>query len=411
MEITRLLIATDRVTDFVPILSTVTNLVNLFIKTVVLPLCSKETISKNHYFNYLNDKDSRFCIILAIPIYGTIGAIFLHHFSKYNKLTETKREFVLAEIQKGHTSEFDQSFADDKEVVIAAVSRNVYLLEKVSERLRKDKDVLLAAVVTYTPSEYDPKRDLYPKENLDIVFKVNPSINDDTDFILKVVELINSKFSKYKKNEMIRKLVAYASERLKDDKDFMLALLKCYHKEYGLHELIDFASPRLKGDKDFMVTTIKSSVRWIDICRLIGFSCKKLKGERDFMVEVLNFIQNREPFDLFMILPDLFEKIASEELLNDKDLMLSAAKIWALDTLHAMKKGGSKILDDKEIILEAIQAHLNQSALWHNKKLTNDEKLKFLNDFAGEKLKNDPDFSSLQLKVVEICETPSNAMA
>lgn len=401
MEITRLLIAADRVMDFVPVLSTVTNLVNLFIKAVVLPLCSKETISKNHYFTYLNDKDSLTCIILSIPIFGNIGAILLRPYAKYNKLTDTKRNFVLEEIQKGHLSEFDPSFADDKDVVIAAVSRRADILKDVSERLSKDKDVLLAGVVTYTPSEFNRKGDLHPEENLDIVFKVNPSINDDKDFMLKAIELINSKFSEYEKNKTIEKLVACASERLKDDKDFMLAGIKSSDKHWEITKLLDNASQRLKGDKDFVVAVIKCSVKHLDICHLIDISSKKLKGEKDFMVEILNFIQNSnlKPTEQWAVITKLLEEIASEELLNDKDLMLFAAKIWGLETLHVMKESGSKILDDKEFILEAIQAYQNQHVLWFHKELTTDEKLDLLNSYASERLKNDPDFRDAIMSV------------
>lgn len=70
-----LLIKIDVYSDYVPCASTLTNLVDLFQKCVVLPLMSKETIKKSHYFSHLQDKCFFRSIILIIPI---LGNLFIH---------------------------------------------------------------------------------------------------------------------------------------------------------------------------------------------------------------------------------------------------------------------------------------------------------------------------------------------
>ncbi|MDR3623696.1 MAG: hypothetical protein P4L16_00980 [Chlamydiales bacterium] len=73
ISFSRTLIITDQVTDYIPIVSTITNLVDLFIKYVILPLLNKATITNNHYFTYINNKDDRRCLISGIPFFGNIS--------------------------------------------------------------------------------------------------------------------------------------------------------------------------------------------------------------------------------------------------------------------------------------------------------------------------------------------------
>lgn len=42
-------VKTDKLCDFVPVVSTVSNLTDLFQKCVVLPFMSKETVNNNRY--------------------------------------------------------------------------------------------------------------------------------------------------------------------------------------------------------------------------------------------------------------------------------------------------------------------------------------------------------------------------
>ncbi len=73
----------DRVCDYVPGISTVTNLIDIVAKCVLNCFCRSESIQKNHCFSHVNDKSCLRCFILLIPILGNIiVGVFDHHSSR-----------------------------------------------------------------------------------------------------------------------------------------------------------------------------------------------------------------------------------------------------------------------------------------------------------------------------------------
>jgi len=70
MKVTSFLVKADRLCDYIPLVSTVSNLIDLFQKYVVLPLLAKGTL--NQYYQHLQQKSFLRCIALLIPILGNI---------------------------------------------------------------------------------------------------------------------------------------------------------------------------------------------------------------------------------------------------------------------------------------------------------------------------------------------------
>lgn len=68
--------ALDRHLDYVPFVSTVTNLFDLFCKHVVIPKLD----TKNHFFTYLKNKNDFRCVALLIPV---IGNVIVYLYDKY----------------------------------------------------------------------------------------------------------------------------------------------------------------------------------------------------------------------------------------------------------------------------------------------------------------------------------------
>lgn len=66
------LIQTDRICDYIPLASTITNLVDLFEKCAFRGCCNSKSITENRYFSHINDKKILRCIILLVPILGNI---------------------------------------------------------------------------------------------------------------------------------------------------------------------------------------------------------------------------------------------------------------------------------------------------------------------------------------------------
>ncbi|MBS4168595.1 HEAT repeat domain-containing protein [Parachlamydia sp. AcF125] len=71
----------DRVSDYIPGVSTVTNLIDLFQKCAVLPFKQKANISKSHYYSYLKQKSFSRCVVLLLPVIGNI-LVAIYDFAK-----------------------------------------------------------------------------------------------------------------------------------------------------------------------------------------------------------------------------------------------------------------------------------------------------------------------------------------
>lgn len=93
--INNLLVKTDHFCDCTPF-SPITNLVNLFLKCVVLPFVGKTTIESNHYYKHMNEKSFIRCFSLLIPGAGIIVGIY--DFSK------KKRDHIKIESPNGPPS-------------------------------------------------------------------------------------------------------------------------------------------------------------------------------------------------------------------------------------------------------------------------------------------------------------------
>lgn len=97
------LVKTDDFCDYIPVISSITNLVNLFQKCVVLPFIDKATISSNHYYKHINEKSFVRCLFLVIPVIGNM-IVGIYDFTKNNeaiklslkhlKATSSSKQFV-----------------------------------------------------------------------------------------------------------------------------------------------------------------------------------------------------------------------------------------------------------------------------------------------------------------------------
>lgn len=81
----------DHVADFIPFLSTATNVIDLGAKLVLTCFASKKTIDSNRYFKHLDEKSIGKCLVLLIPIAGNAGlaAVKIYKYA-YDKRTERK---------------------------------------------------------------------------------------------------------------------------------------------------------------------------------------------------------------------------------------------------------------------------------------------------------------------------------
>ncbi len=87
----------DKISAYIPIASTITNLVDLFLKCVVLPRMNKEDIAKNHYYTHLKEKSFIRCITLLIPVLGNIviGIYDIYNKREGEKLRNQALNYIL----------------------------------------------------------------------------------------------------------------------------------------------------------------------------------------------------------------------------------------------------------------------------------------------------------------------------
>lgn len=82
----------DRFFDRIPVLSSISNLVDLFQKAFVIPAKSRDSVEQNHYYTHLNQKSFVRCVALLVPV---LGNIMVGLFDKLN----TKRKEQQIQVQ------------------------------------------------------------------------------------------------------------------------------------------------------------------------------------------------------------------------------------------------------------------------------------------------------------------------
>ncbi len=155
---------------------------------------------------------------------GELMAIGAEHFEKATKDLKENKETVLAVVSKSgralrHAS---NGLRDDKDVVLAAVSKDNRSLEYASERLRDDKDVVLAAV---------------SKTGSSLKF-ASSRLKNDRDVAMTAISYGCS--------------LGEISEALKDDRDVVIAAVT----DSG--EQLQYASESLRSDKSILLLAWKS---------------------------------------------------------------------------------------------------------------------------------------------------------
>jgi Domain of unknown function (DUF4116) len=194
-EVGNFFVKADNVCDYIPAVSTLSNLTDLFQKCVVLPFVSTQSITNSHYYTHLKNKSILRCIILLIPVVGNI-IVGIYDFAnrKYND-----RDFMLAAVKQDGLAleDANEQFKDDREVVLAAVQQNGWALEDASEQFKEDRDFMLAAV---------------QRNGLALRF-ASEQLKDDREVVLAAVQ----------QNGLV---LRDASEQLKGDREVVLAAVQ-----------------------------------------------------------------------------------------------------------------------------------------------------------------------------------------
>jgi hypothetical protein len=82
-SLNKFLVEIDSFLDYIPIVSTVSNLIDIFQKKAIIPhlQSNKSSVLKEHYFCHINSKDSVRCVILLVPFLGNALTFYQDFFT------------------------------------------------------------------------------------------------------------------------------------------------------------------------------------------------------------------------------------------------------------------------------------------------------------------------------------------
>ena len=238
-------------------------------------------------------------------------------------------EFMLAAVTKdGSYLKFaSDKLKDDKEIVLAAVANNAleypfkYALEFASEKIKDDREIVLAAV-TKSGSALEFASDKL-KDDKEIVLAAvtkyggaleyaSTKLKDDREFILAAVT--NGGFA-----------LQYASDKLKDDKEIVLAAVT----DDG--RALEYASDKLNGDPEIVLTALSHSrsgpwAAWANALQYVR--CEEILKELAEKSSVGGTKINFKVQDLVSTVQQLFYKKLNDEPTEDSDETEKISNDW-----------------------------------------------------------------------------------
>ena len=143
---------------------------------------------------------------------------------------------------------------------------------------------------------------------------------------LELDELIDNKpFIMYKVFQDVSYL-RIASERIKNDKDFMLNIVK-----YA-GEALEYAPEKLRNDREIVLAAVKQNAKALE------YASSELKNDKEVVLEVVKQM-------------GCLIHLASEGLRNNKEIVLTAVK----NNGYALRFASKELQNDKEVVLEAVK--------------------------------------------------------
>lgn len=355
------LIVIDQLCDYIPFVSIISNSIDLLARNIILNKMSQATISAYPYFKHIQDKSSYRCITSMIPVIGNICLIFFDIIIKPLCLaTETlpffacdDKDFVLAALNNDSYAlrNASERLQDDKEVIFAALKRSGNNLRFASYRLQDDKEVVLAAVNNhYYHTDYAIAKFKDDKHFFLAAITTNSSIFpcstsklwDDETYVLGAL--------KYDKHDPSRSLFRFASERVKYDRNIVLAAVKIKGQS------LQYTSDELRNDKEIALTAVKQN------SKALNFISPNLWDDENFVFGVLKYDDSDPSTSLL--------NNASDKVKGNKDVVLKAVKIKG----QSLQYASDELRNDPEIALAAVI----QNGLAF--------------EYAGKNLKSDFDF-------------------
>jgi TPR repeat protein len=81
IDVNKILIYLDIAFDYIPVVSSISNLIEIFLKATVVP--KNKIAARDHYYTHLQEKHYKRCLVLLIPVIGNIK-VALNDYRDYN---------------------------------------------------------------------------------------------------------------------------------------------------------------------------------------------------------------------------------------------------------------------------------------------------------------------------------------
>ncbi len=323
----------DVICDLIPVISTVSNCVNVFQKAIAIVANASEATDqkevKSHYYTHLEAKSFLFCSVCLIPVIGNV-ITFIYYFG-YKKYGDKEAIVKALKEIRGDDAQNKQIelvksvspwLRDDADFMANVVKLNSKLLEFASDRLKDDRDFMKSSI----------------NSNRELLRFASDRLQEDPEFIQNLV------MNACSFEEVQMTFMKSISPRLKDNGDFMTSIVQSKGK------LLEFASNRLKDDPAFIENIIIKAESLEQVQDVFVYVSPRLKNNADFMLKVIAFypdlyafvgqeLKDQDPlFDSFIQNVILFyQQIAEQEKdsgLSNQDRFNAACRLAVIDQIR-----------------------------------------------------------------------------
>jgi len=232
-------------------------------------------------------------------------------------------KFMALEFVKRDWKEFEnlnEKWRNDKDIILEAVKQNGELLKNLDKKWQDDYDIVLEAV----------------NSRKHAIVYASSTLKTNKDIIITVT----------RRNSNIAAIVKTADKILVDNETFMFEAIKEDYRErkYYIEPLLKYASTRLKNDKAFILTLVKK--------------VPKVFKEVEYYENIIHIsmdLQKNKEFILEMVKISPKIVCCNQNFQKDKDIMLEAIKSAKHDCFDIFEYISSELKHDKVFIKKAIE--------------------------------------------------------
>lgn len=363
----KLLASIDHYSEYVPIFSYITLLINEIQTKVIIPRKNPESISTNFYISHVKSKSTARKLTLLVPVFGNL-ILFIHDMIVR---TMDNKELMLEKVSRfgDDLRRVSHRLKNDIDVVKAAVEESPFALWHVGETLQQNSSIVMIAIDsaklkisledadTFAP---ESKTSLRMKAE-EIARAMHPIHRSNREIMLELVKM----------NGL---MLEYASDDLKSDEELIytafeenLEALKFVENSFQIEVALDYMNTNIESFYDlpqtlkenptiqkFWMSKSKEPTEWVYSTffevkpESAIVAPKKLRGTTTAIPEKITAPENPEVVQIVKLssaktieIPEVYEPLEApvEEALNKLkddiesywDIPLKLKRHWAID--------------------------------------------------------------------------------